>query len=90
MLDRLDRAPHQTEKCTMKRRRMNEEQILDALETILAGAMAAEQWPPAIRAAELLGKHAGLWRNDGPPQSSLAELINAAAANGDGDREQSD
>ena len=73
----------------MKRRRMNGEQILDALETILTGAMEAAQWPPAIRAAELLGKQAGLWKTDTPQHTSLAELINEAAANGGGDREQS-
>jgi len=64
----------------MSRRRMNEEQILDALETILKGAMAAEQWAPSIRAAELLGKQAGLWKSEAPQQTSLADMINEAAA----------
>ena len=64
----------------MKRRHMNEEQILDALETILAGAMETKAWAPAIRAAELLGKQAGMWKSEGPPQTSLADMINEAAA----------
>jgi hypothetical protein len=70
-------------------RRLTVARIVDALETILAGATEDKAWAPAIRAAELLGRHIGLWRNDAPPQSSLGDLINEAAANGDGDREQS-
>jgi len=62
---------------------------MEDLETIKRGAMADSAWAPAIRAVELQGRHIGLWRNDAPPQSSLADLINEAAANGDGDREQS-
>ena len=66
----------------MKRRRRNDEQILDALETILTGAMEAGQWAPAIRAAELLGKQAGLWKSEAPQQTSLADMINEAAVTG--------
>ena len=66
----------------MKRRRMTGEQILDALETILKGAMAAEQWPPSIRAAELLGRQAGLWKSEAPQAMSLADMINEAAVTG--------
>ena len=72
----------------MKRRRMTDEEILDAFETILKGAMAAEQWPAAIRAGELLGKQAGLWKSEAPQQTSLADMINEAAAKGGDDGRQ--
>ncbi len=72
----------------MKRRRMTDEEILDAFETILKGAMAAEQWAPAIRAGELLGKQAGLWKSEAVPQTSLADMINEAAAKGGDDGRQ--
>ncbi len=67
----------------MKRRRMTDEQILDALETILAGSMETKAWAPAIRAAELLGRQAGLWKSEAPQAVSLADMINEAAKGGD-------
>ena len=73
----------------MSRRRTptDEARILGALETILAGAMEASAWAPAIRAAELLGKHIGMWKSEGPPQTSLADMINEAATGGDDGRQ---
>jgi hypothetical protein len=71
----------------MKRRRMSNEQILDALETILAGATETKAWAPAIRAAELLGKQGGLWKSEAEPQTSLADMINEAAKAGDDERQ---
>lgn len=63
----------------MRRKPMDEARLLRDLETILAGAMAAEAWAPALRAVELLGKHIGLWKTDAQPRASLADMINAAA-----------
>ncbi len=54
--------------------------ILCSLETILNGAIEGSAWAPAIRAAELLGRHIGMWRGEGKPQTSLADMIRAAAA----------
>lgn len=68
----------------MRRKPIDEARLLRDLETILAGAMAAEAWAPALRAVELLGKHIGLWKTDAQPRTSLAEMINAAV--GDTDR----
>jgi hypothetical protein len=63
----------------MRRKPVDEERVLRALETILDGAIAGEGWAPAIRAAELLGRHIGMWKTDTQPRTSLAEMINAAA-----------
>lgn len=55
--------------------------IVSDLDTILTGAKEAAAWAPAIRAAELLGRHIGMWRSDAEPRESLADLIRDAAAN---------
>ena len=74
MLDGLDLAEKK-----MRRKPMDEQRVLRALETILDGAIADKGWAPAIRAAELLGKHIGMWRTEAEPRTSLADMINAAA-----------
>jgi hypothetical protein len=74
----------------MSRRRAptDEARVLGALDTILDGAMEASAWAPAIRAAELLGKHIGMWQGDAQPRTSLADMINEAAAKAGDDEQQ--
>ena len=67
----------------MSRRPITVARIVDALETIMTGATEDKGWAPAIRAAELLGRHVGMWKSDAAPRDSLAELINQAASGGD-------
>ena len=74
----------------MTRRRgpaLDEALILSSLDTILHGAIEGSAWAPAIRAAELLGRHIGMWRGDGKPQASLADMIRDAAVTSSGDEE---
>jgi hypothetical protein len=73
----------------MSRRRTptDEARVLSDLETIRDGAMEDRTWAPALRAVELLGKHIGMWQGDAKPQTSLADMINEAAAKaGDDER----
>ena len=74
----------------MSRRRVptGEARVVRDLETIRDGAMAAEAWAPALRAVELLGKHIGMWKGEGPPRTSLADMINEAAAKAGDDGRQ--
>jgi hypothetical protein len=60
---------------------IDEARIVSDLDTILTGAKETGACAPAIRAAELLGRHIGMWRSDAQPQESLADLIRDAAAN---------
>jgi len=76
----------------MNRRRaptVDEALVLSSLETILNGAIEGEAWAPAIRAAELLGRHIGMWRGEtGGPQASLADMIRDAAMTASDDEEE--
>ncbi|MBS0540987.1 MAG: hypothetical protein JSR47_19655 [Proteobacteria bacterium] len=63
-----------------KTEELDEARVVRDLQTIRDGALAAESWAPALRAVELLGRHIGMWRTEGRPQTSLAELIAEAAA----------
>ena len=73
----------------MSRRRdaPDEARVVSDLQTIRDGAMEAGAWAPALRAVELLGKHIGMWKSEGPPQTSLADMINEAAKAGDDGRQ---
>lgn len=61
--------------------RVTEAKIVRDLEAIRAAAMEAGAFAPALRAAELLGRHIGMWtRETAQPQDSLADLIARAVA----------
>ncbi|MDB5691878.1 MAG: hypothetical protein JWO81_941 [Alphaproteobacteria bacterium] len=66
----------------MSRRRAptDEARVVSDLEAIRDGAMEDRTWAPALRAVELLGKNIGMWTGDTQPQTSLADMINEAAA----------
>jgi hypothetical protein len=74
----------------MSRRRVptDEARVVRDLETIRDGAMEDRTWAPALRAVELLGKNIGMWKSEGPPRTSLADMINEAAAKAGDDGRQ--
>ena len=60
----------------------DEARVVRDLEAIRDGAMQDRTWAPALRAVELLGKNIGMWKGDGLPRTSLADMINDAAGSG--------
>jgi hypothetical protein len=59
---------------------LDETNLVRDLQKIRNGASACKQWAPALRAVELLGKYIGMWKSKAQPRTSLADLINRAAA----------